>query len=433
MADMGQMEFNQDWWQREKQKRQKRVLLFLVLLLILIAYFYWISHQGRIGKVGVFDFDTTSHIAFIHQDAQQNTSLYVVRWDGSGLQRVSAEDDKSTKREPAWTMDGKSILYSSNKADGRTSQIWISGGGDVKQLTYGSGNKFVPFVNPQGKRAGFIVQGAVKTVYLNGNEVIQVLPPPVAGSEMSDDPGAIAANADLRGPYLTAQYASDGITLGGVQSISPEENPMTKEGTSLGDQAVRVLPSKVNRALLLDSGHEVSMSWQKDALKLATAYSELDAVDPKGKKTFISGVKIHEIVGDKSKSQDVFITLGFTLEPKNVSLSPDGKKVAFEVWRVKDEGNRELRGIVVMPTDRTFGARTPAEADAATVNLPVIDGAKPQMPRWSPDGAHLLYEVTKLNGQRDLFVVSADLTNPINVTQSLGGDNAQAAWCPIAK
>jgi len=63
--------------------------------------------------------------------------------------------------------------------------------------------------------------------------------------------------------------------------------------------------------------------------------------------------------------------------------------------------------------------------------LPIIDGGKPQMPRWSPDGSRLLYEVAKSNGTRDLWVVNADGTNPLNLTKSLEGNKSQAVWAPI--
>ncbi len=423
-------DFNQDWWQREKRRRQNRVLLFLVLLLILIAFFYWQAAHGRTGGVGEFDFDTKNHIAFINQGAQGNTALYVVRADGTNLRRMTAEDDKSTKREPAWTMDGKSILFSSNRGNNQTSQIWRMGNGETKQLTYGSGQKFTPFANPDGKRAGFIVQGSVKTVYLNGNEVVQILPPPSAGSTDTDNPNELANSAEPRGPYLTASPSFDGRSIAGVQSLNPEDNPAPTNDFPLGEQVVRVLTPAMEKASVLDTGRETSLSWQGDLLTLATAFTEAETKDDKGKKVLISGIRLWDVSTAKPTTpKQIFTAVGFTVEPKNVSLSPDGKRIAFEIWRLKGEGNRELRGIVVMDTAIPGGVQTPAQADKIPITLPVIDGGRPQMPRWSPDGSRLLYEVVK-GDTSDLWIVNADGTNPLNLTKNLPGLKSQAAWAP---
>lgn len=438
-------DFNQDWWQREKRRRQNRVLIFLILLLALIGYFYWLSNYGRIGQVAAIDFDTKNHIAFINQDTQGKTQLYVVRADGTNLRRMTAEDDKSDKREPFWTRDAKSILYSSNRSDGRndnrTSQIWIMGGDEIKQLTYGSGQKFAPFVNPDGKQTGFIVQGSVKTVYLNGKLVKQLLPLPTAGSINSDNPNELANSAEPKGPYLVANFAVDGVSVAAVQSISEEDNPMVNGEPVFGEQVIRVSTPDMERAAILCTGRETSFSWQSDVLKLAASFTGLERKDANGKKVLKSGVYLWDVSASKPRKpkqefilkdpMPIFVALGYTLEPKNVSLAPDGKSVAFEVWRLKSEGNRELRGIIIMNTSIPGGVDTAEKADKVPITLPVIADGKPQMPRWSPDGSRLLYEVAKSNGTRDLWIVNADGTNPLNLTKNLQGDKSQAVWAPM--
>jgi|GEM_PF-1560533 len=434
-------DFNQDWWEREKRRRQNRVLIFLVLLLMLIGYFYYVSKLGVTGVVASFDFDTKNHIAFINQDKENNTSLYVVRADGTNLRRMTAEDDKSDKSEPVWTRDAKKILYSSSRGDGRTRQIWIMGGGEITQLTYGSGQKFAPFVSFDGKSAAFIVQGSVKTVYLNGKDVKQLLPPPSAGSTNTDNPNELANTAEPKGPFLVAQFATDGRSVAGVQSLSVEDTLTINGELAFGEQVIRVLTPEMERAVILSTGRETSFSWQGDALKLATSFTEFEQKGTDGKKSLISGVYIWDVSASKSKDpkqsfipkdpMPLFLAFGFTLEPKNVALSPDGKRLAFEVWRLKSEGNRELRGIIVMDTSIPGGVQTAEQADKVPITLPIIDGGKPQMPRWSPDGSRLLYEVAKSSGTRDLWVVNADGTNPLNLTKSLEGNKSQAVWAPI--
>ncbi len=91
--------------------------------------------------------------------------LYAVKMDGTGERRLTPESDTSTKSQPAWALDGKSIIYAANLAENRVTQIYILGDGRPTQLTYGTGNKSCPTVSPDGQHAAFITQGAIKSVY----------------------------------------------------------------------------------------------------------------------------------------------------------------------------------------------------------------------------------------------------------------------------
>src|SRR5579859_3517422 len=91
-----------DWWQRESQRRQARILLLLVLLLALIVFFYYVSSLGVTGTIPGVPFDTTDYIAFVRQEKDGGSGVYVVRADGTGLRRLTDPNDKSVKRDPAW-------------------------------------------------------------------------------------------------------------------------------------------------------------------------------------------------------------------------------------------------------------------------------------------------------------------------------------------
>src|SRR5580698_6344597 len=106
-----------NWWERENQRRLIRVLLFLVFVISLIAYFYYLSANGLTGIVSGINFDTKNYIAFVRDDGAGHTDLYAVRMDGTGERRLTAASDNSTKSQPAWTLDGKSIIYAANLAD----------------------------------------------------------------------------------------------------------------------------------------------------------------------------------------------------------------------------------------------------------------------------------------------------------------------------
>ncbi len=431
-----------DWWQREKQRRQNWILLFLVALLLLIAYFYWVSSRGRIGTVQGIDFDSRSYVAFIHQEKDGNTTFYAVRADGSDLRRLTPPDDKSNKQDPAWTSDGKSLLYSSNRSDSKVMQIYVLGQGDPRQLTYGTGNKFQPAASSDGKHILFLTQGAVKTVLLNGNDVDQLLPQPQAGNAPGD--GEAPSSVEPKGPFLKAAFAPDGVAIAAVQAMSAEDTPASGGEISATDQVVRVLHPNLKGTMPIDFGKEAYLSWEPNGNRLATSFVERDILNDKGqpilvngKPTVASGIRLWDFSGTdgKPKGNLMISMLGGTIEPKNIAWSPDGQLIAFEVWEAPDETTRTLRGIAVSSLTQTGTIQTKEDAKTVLTHLMLRADAKgiPANPRWSPDGARLLYEMRRPDGGHDLWVINSDGTNALNLTEKLGGDNSQSVWAPMKK
>ena len=428
-----------DWWQREKQRRQLMFLIFLGLLLTLIAYHYKVSNDGIIGSVRGINFDSKNYVAFVHQEKDGNVSLYAVRADGTDTRRLTSASDISNKQDPAWTLDGKRLLYSTNKNDKQVMQIYIMGDGETKQLTYGAGNKFVPLASPDAKTIAFVTQGAIKTVLLNGEDVQQALPPPRAGNS-SEGEGANLGETELRGPFLAPNFSSDGRGLASVQSLSAEDNP--EDITKYGEQVARAVFPNTGYAEILSPGREVGLTWEPVGDRLACAFTEFQQARPTPAAPLpplVSGITLWKpnpaakANEPKATQTPLFIASGFVVEPLNPVWSPDGKTIAFECWRLKSEGIRESLGLVLWPADKTNVQITAADI----VNLPFIIKAspagRPQLPRWAPDGSRLLFEVVKPDGLRDLCLINTDGTNQTILTQSLGGDNSQGAWGPGRK
>jgi TolB protein len=433
-----------DWWQREKRRRQTRILIFLILLLILIAFFYWVSARGRIGRVNGVNFDTANYVAFVNQDKDGNLSLFAVRGDGNDLRRLTPPEDKSNKADPVWTMDGKSLLYSSNKIDSQTTQIYILGSGEPVQLTYGTGNKFTPAISADRKTAAFISQGAVKIVYLNGNEVRQLMPPPQSSSANTDG-SAPSGYAEPRGPFLKAAFSQDGRGIAGIQSMSGELNPtdvgQTKIGeeiytVKLGDQAVRVLHPDGDKALTLDTGKEVSFSWAANELRIATSYADVELEGKNKQSRYFSGIHIWGFEGPEKLSAPRSVLMAFekTIHPKNIAWSPDGRYIAFECWQIKNDEEKVLLGIAVADANHTAVIRDQKDVKAIPFLVPTTPEGTPRNPRWSPDGSRMLYELSLSAGGQDICIINTDGTNPINLTRGkVPGYNSQAVWAPNRK
>jgi Tol biopolymer transport system component len=418
-----------DWRQREHQRRMNRVLILAILLMILIAFYYYLSFLGNVGPVGGLAFDTSDHIAFVRQDEKGNTTLYAVRTDGTDLRALTPATDVSNKSHPVWTRDGKSLLYASNLRDNKVTQIYIMGTGSPKQLTYGPGTKSSPVISADGKTAAFIVQGAVKTVNLNGTDLYQVMPPPTGVKEAGDD--VSTKTAELEGPFLESQFAADGIGIAGVQDVAGQHHATPVPGGRSFDQILMVIPGNGNKMVGLDVGHEVSFSWEPGGSRLASAYTEQDAIGPDGKMQLMSGIMLWSFKNpNKPEGIPLFAGFGFSVEPKHVAWSPDGKKIAFEAWRLKAEGDRKLRGIAIINDLTSVRSQvTPETVETVQCMIPAGPEGLPQNPRWSPDGSRLLFEVERPDGKHDLWLINADGTNKINLTKGVG-DNTDGSWSP---
>src|SRR5262249_44111371 len=158
--------------------------------------------------------------------------------------------------------------------------------------------------------------------------------------------------------------------------------------------------------------------------RLACAFTELQVKGNDQKLDMVSGIHIWSFNNpDKPEPRPIFGARGFSIEPKNIAWSPDGTKLAFEGWRLKGGGDRELRGIIVL--DLTSAGQRGVMVDSSTVEavkymVPVSAQGKPQHPVWSPDGTRLLFEMTRPDGGNDLWVINSDGTNVLNLTKGVG-------------
>ena len=110
--------------------------------------------------------------------------------------------------------------------------------------------------------------------------------------------------------------------------------------------------------------------------------------------------------------------------PGSVSLSPDGRRVAFAVSRI--EGSAYRSEIFIAATD---GSGSPHR---------LTDGIADSGPRWSPDGASIAFLRLDAQGRRQLFVMPAaggdarQLTDhPLGVCSPVTARHARASSAPV--
>ncbi len=98
-----------------------------------------------------------------------------------------------------------------------------------------------------------------------------------------------------------------------------------------------------------------------------------------------------------------------------LTWSPDGKRIAFEMWAVRDGTPNRCEGIYTI------------SASGGKPRPVLLRDARE--PSWSPDGKRIVCTVMGEDGERDIWRVSADGTSPVNLTEG-EGDNYNPAWSP---
>jgi TolB protein len=109
-------------------------------------------------------------IAFVRREPGLTArEIWRVRPDGTGRQRLTRFDAASYG--PAWSQDGRRIVFSSNANDGRYQLYEIGAGGKgSRRLTFQQGEYFDPSWSADGKTLVFERDGVVYTLVLGGTE-----------------------------------------------------------------------------------------------------------------------------------------------------------------------------------------------------------------------------------------------------------------------
>jgi hypothetical protein len=90
-------------------------------------------------------------IAFVRQDrGKRSTSLYVVRRDGGGLQRLTRGDQVVAM--PAWRGDGRMLAYAASPLAGGSFDIWTvdAAGGAPRRVVAGAAEQIAPSFRRNG-------------------------------------------------------------------------------------------------------------------------------------------------------------------------------------------------------------------------------------------------------------------------------------------
>jgi TolB protein len=87
--------------------------------------------------------------------AQDETDIYVVRPNGTGLRRLTGI--QASESQPAWSPDGRSIAYVRREPGSSVRELWLmrADGSGQRRLTSLRASSFFPAWSPDGRKLAF--------------------------------------------------------------------------------------------------------------------------------------------------------------------------------------------------------------------------------------------------------------------------------------
>jgi Tol biopolymer transport system component len=369
----------------------------------------WKGHPGGIG--------------FEHV---QEASIYVIRPNGTGLQRITKEGTYAGS--PKWSLDGKRLVFY-EMAVAETYAAHIPSG-------------FLPPVTSQ--IVSVDVETGARTVHTSGPG-LKVAPQYLPNSSIAylikagENAGLAYTDRPLSG--TAGQMRSPSWSLDGKQVVyenldwtSPSQNQIlyswdpqyeyrftdifpavSKDGKLVvSDSEGKLVNPQAPIAIMDADGSNKKVLFQdKTGMAFAAAWSPDGEWIAFGFGGFFKArstrpAKIVMIRSDGSGARDL---TGGTSNAGFPSWSPDGKKIVYRVWGANESGLRVL--------------------DLASKSIKTLTTGSDNFPAWSPSGDRIAFTRNQ-DGEYDLFVVRPDGTELKRLTNSPGND-AHGAWSPDGK
>jgi eukaryotic-like serine/threonine-protein kinase len=289
-----------------------------------------------------------SLIAFFEKDKGPMGDIWVVPAKGGQARQLTF--DSNLGGTPAWTADGKFIVFSSVRGGSRTLWKVPAAGGALEAVLASAGEDTEPEISRDGRQL----------IYTNTrNNFILTITDPVSGKTTSLTESRldmVYPSFSPRGDKLLFfQIAGDGDTH--VFSINTDGSGLTQMTRTKGDRSVhprwsadgsaiyfyQLRPSLSYRKLQIGNSEsfELVAGWEWSTQNAAD-------VDPEGKrivyskldKGSVAATMIHDIANGSESA--------FTLALRDAQWSPDGKSIIGAAIPAR---RRDLAEIVICPVD----------------------------------------------------------------------------------
>ena len=370
--------------------------------------------------------------------------LAVMNADGSQPHRL--DPGVAYTGEPAWSPDGGSIAFERASAQGTAIWLMNADGSGSRRVIDG----FAPAFSPSGTTIVFQLWDRLWTVRLDGSGVVLLYP---EGSEETD------ASWSSSGSLV---FASTKGKTSEVFSIRPDGSG-ERQLTHAGRRSGFAVWTPDHRSVLFDrlAGgrdriYEVRANGAGEHALHATSLSEVPLrVSPDGRKILLlgsrdlKGSQLYVMNRDGSNARRLARIDGVGAG----DLSPDGSRAVFSapgglyVVGTDGRGLRRLlwsragdREPVWSPVvDRIAFARmhdglteiyVAALGAGSATQLTEFASKNATTPAWSPSGREIAFSHSDSAGYKQLFVMHADGTDPIQLTDDRDHSSYLPSWGP---
>lgn len=388
------------------RRRAPRWIVIPALLLLLMGGLYFVvsgGHQHRFVATG-------GTLVWASDAGTPGTPhLWRVKLDGSGARRLS--QGASAQTQPTFSPDGSQVAYVSPVNGNPQVFVMDADGQNAQQVTQNAGAKQQPtFAPADNSLMAYVSGGAISTIGIVNGSASRLLPP-------APDPSR-AQQADML-------LNSPTVTVGDYQwapgkDISTQALAAREETADL--QALVVVPSLGGKARdtqtdqpnspPLAAAEAVTVGWSPSGSLLAVALLGIKGLPP-GR--VLSAIALFDRDGSPAGQKPLALTASATTGPQNPVFSPDGSRIAFELWEQPDLAHARCLGLFTVPVDGS----TPPQA--------VVRGDARQA-QWTPDGQNLLFLRQRPGGGQDLWRVGANGTGLARL--SSGADNI--SWYTVS-
>jgi len=310
-----------------------------------------------------------ARIAFV-SDREDNSEIYVVNTDGSGLSRLT--HNTARDEAPAWSPDGARIAFASWRDNGIC--VMNADGSGVRRLTQTTAYESAPVWAPDGARIAFVSP-------LNGHDQIYLM-----NADGSDQTDLTRQPGDDRSPA----WSPDGARIAFVsfRDGNAEIYVMDADGSSQAN-------------LTHNTAFDQAPAWSPDGTQIAF---ESESFSP------AINFEIHVMNADGSGQTNLTNLSNPDFSP---AWSPDGTRIAFQSSRSTRDGPGD---IYVMDAD-----------GSGPTNL-TRNAAGDNSPAWSPDGGRIAF-VSNREGNDEIYVMEQDATGVRNLS-AVGTEATEAATPP---
>lgn len=326
--------------------------------------------------------------------------IWTMKPDGTGLRQIT--NGHGDDREPAWSPDGKTLAFASDRAFSGSYDIWTVdvATGALKQISSSSNDEYEPAFTPDGKSVAY-----VESILIPG-------PPGVGGVQGRVVNSVYLATGTVKtiagDPKVTAKYDAPSFSPDGKLAV------VSFLGAGMFSASAQMFVDGKSIEPKYTDAFPFAAAWISPTQFLFTANGKIVRADLAAHTTteipFTAGIESFR-PAYTPKHFNFDETLPH--QAKGIfapALSPDGKQVAFVA----------LNQLYLL----TIGNATPKALTK--------DSFYKQGPMWSPDGKQLAY-VSDRDGVENVYIM--DFVTGVSRALSPDAKHAQIfpAWSPDAK